>query len=390
MNDANPVVGSWKPTGRGTVYADPRPDRTGYIGKLRLRDSGGRLRTVTRNAPTKREARSRLDEVQQRYLQGADLNAQIPTVGEHINDWMERVAPKKCGPKTLDIYAGLIKNHIAPALGNIPLDELRPEHVEAFLDTEARAGRSASTISKYRSILGRATRWALARRLITWDPVAVAETPIIVAQPREGRALTRDEARALIAATADHRMAAWFVLALTIGARPSELGALTWDDVDLEKGTVAITKAIKWHRNQPTVGTTKTGDPRVVDMPPAAIDALKTHRRQQTAERLASRWPVEWDGLIFRSETGTPLDLPNLRRLVAKMARAAGIDRLTPYDLRRSCVSLLSDAGVPLEQVRDVVGHKDTRVTLRHYRRIIRPSISAAAGPMDTLLSATQ
>ena len=53
--------------------------------------------------------------------------------------------------------------------------------------------------------------------------------------------------------------------------------------------------------------------------------------------------------------------------------------------MRHSAASLLSAAGVPLEEVADVLGHTSTRVTSATYRHRTTPTVDAAAGPMEAL-----
>ncbi len=79
---------------------------------------------------------------------------------------------------------------------------------------------------------------------------------------------------------------------------------------------------------------------------------------KRTARALAGeRWADH--GLVFASEVGTELDSANVRRGFRRVAAAAGLDAAdwTPRELRHSFVSLLSDEGVPIEQIARLVGH---------------------------------
>lgn len=64
----------------------------------------------------------------------------------------------------------------------------------------------------------------------------------------------------------------------------------------------------------------------------------------------------------------------------------AGPAAAPPHELRHSASSLLSAAGVPLEEVADVLAHASTRVTSATYRHRTTPTVESAAGPMDRLL----
>jgi integrase len=59
----------------------------------------------------------------------------------------------------------------------------------------------------------------------------------------------------------------------------------------------------------------------------------------------------------------------------------------TPRELRHSFVSVLSDAGIPVEQIAQLVGHSGTTVTELVYRHQLRPVIQTGATVMDSLFA---
>ncbi len=92
--------------------------------------------------------------------------------------------------------------------------------------------------------------------------------------------------------------------------------------------------------------------------------------------------------LVFTTAYGRPVDASNLRRYFKQACDRAGIGRWTPYEMRHSAASLLSAAGVPLEQIADTLGHEGTRMVTLVYRHAIAPTVEAAAGPMQQLFGA--
>jgi integrase len=92
--------------------------------------------------------------------------------------------------------------------------------------------------------------------------------------------------------------------------------------------------------------------------------------------------------LVFTSKVGTPLDPSHVRRdFRAAIRDAEGVDpaEWTPRELRHSFVSLLSDDGVPLEEISRLVGHSSTAVTEEVYRKQIRPVVQTGAVAMDRI-----
>ena len=82
------------------------------------------------------------------------------------------------------------------------------------------------------------------------------------------------------------------------------------------------------------------------------------------------------------------MDAAHVRRDFRRaLALVPGLDpnEWTPRELRHSFVSLLSDAGAPVEEIFPLVGHSGTSVTDLVYRHRIRPVIQTGATAMDRL-----
>jgi integrase len=91
---------------------------------------------------------------------------------------------------------------------------------------------------------------------------------------------------------------------------------------------------------------------------------------------------------VFTTAVGTETDPANVRRdlrRALKLVPGLEPEDWTPRELRHSFVSLLSDAGVPVEMISQLVGHRGTSVTEIVYRHKIRPVIQTGATVMDEL-----
>jgi integrase len=89
---------------------------------------------------------------------------------------------------------------------------------------------------------------------------------------------------------------------------------------------------------------------------------------------------------VFSTAAGKPMDAANVRRAFrSAIRRAKGITarQWTPRELRHSFVSLLSDQGVPVEEIARLVGHSSSTTTEIVYRKQIRPVIQSGAVVMD-------
>lgn len=117
------------------------------------------------------------------------------------------------------------------------------------------------------------------------------------------------------------------------------------------------------------------------------MDVLRQHRAAQEQVRRDAGGKWHDNDLVFPSRVGTPADASHIRRSFRTVVAAAGLDPAdwTPRELRHSFVSLMSDAGVPIEQISRLVGHSDTTTTETIYRKQIRPVLVQGADAMDRL-----
>jgi len=89
---------------------------------------------------------------------------------------------------------------------------------------------------------------------------------------------------------------------------------------------------------------------------------------------------------VFASAVGTELDAANVRRSFRAVVNAAGLNasEWTPRELRHSFV-LLSNSGMPIEDISRLVGHVNSRVTEQVYRKELRPVLTRGAAAMDRI-----
>jgi len=83
-------------------------------------------------------------------------------------------------------------------------------------------------------------------------------------------------------------------------------------------------------------------------------------------------------GLVFCTRTGDPLDAANVRRAFRVITCKAGVgENWTPHKLRHSFVPIVSDSGMPLETIADLIGHAGAA----HDREDPSPSAQGPSSP---------
>lgn len=378
--------------GTGTITFDTTAQR--WIGVLELgHGADGRpVRTKVRGK-TRDEVNTKLEQLRAQREAGVEIVARTTTFSEIAEVWLERGLPNDLTENTRANYERILRINVEPTLGTMRVTGIRSEHVEAMLDAMADADKSAATMRHALNLTRRVLRFAMTRDIVTRN---VAE-PV---QPRRGpraerHGLTPKQARRLLKVAREDRLGNLLTLSLLLGLRPGEAAGLTWKHVKLEGSDPTITIAASLRRQpdgQMVLAEPKTtSSRRRLRLPAQAVDALHRQKTSQDADRMAAgkAWTNKL-GLVFTTEVGTPLDPSNVRRSMSNMAKRANIEHLHPHLLRHAAASLLSAAGVPIEDISDTLGHRSITVTAEIYRHPIAPVRSGHVAAMDAITSGTK
>jgi integrase len=361
------------PKPRRPVYGEgsiSQPNAKG-IRRGRVMIDGRRVPVYGRTIAEVREA---MADLRERAADPAPHDS--PTLGAWLDEWFEEYTPEDASANTLDNYEWAIEKW-APLHG-VTLADLDVRAIEGRLRELARGKRPLrrNSLIRARTVLAMAIDAYNARERITWNPARHAMIPKGAKGTAEKRTLTLEQARALLDAARGDRAEVAIVLMLWLGLRPGEAAGVPWSAIDLEGGTVAITgfRRVTYADGRPEMSITKgakAGSDRRLGLPPEAVDALRRQWARQAREKLAAGPGWTDTGLVVTTAGGAPVDPSNLRRTVRRLAKAAGIfleRELTPYELRHTAASLLVEAGLPLEVVSDLLGHKTPRMLLEVYR----------------------
>ena len=368
--------------GDGGLYWDESRER--WIGVVTVGyDSRGKPRRRKISAKTKTEGNEKLRALLREVELGVDLTQGDVTIAEVVEAWLTHGLHGR-SEATLAQNRHLAESHILPMLGRKRLRDLRAHDVDRMLAAR-RHQLSTSTLQRVLSIRRRAIRWAEARDLVGRNVASLCTAPSGKAG-RPSKSMTLLQAQALIRACDDSSLGAYVTLAMLIGARNEELRALTWDHVDLvglPHAMPPVPPSIRVWRSVRAGGDTKTRlSRRTLGLPGHAVEALAKHRAKMQESGV-----FDEGGLVFCSARGTALDSANVRRMFRNICTKAGLEAAewTPRELRHSFVSLMSDAGVPLEEIARLIGHGSTKVTETVYRKQLRPVLTEGAHVMDTL-----
>lgn len=358
----------------------------------------GRRRQIKRAVKgPKRNAETLLVELLHQRDLGIDQPPGKLTVAEYLEQWLKDYAQTNTPPATFAMYRTMVHAHIIPALGSLPLAKLRPQAIQhlynALLEhgrTDGKGGLSPKSVLHVHRILREALQQAVEWQLLTANPANATRPP----RPTQTEIpmLSPEVLQGLLEAAGKTRLYALIYLAMMTGLRRGELLGLRWEDVDIERRTLAVRQALQRLTGQGiTFRVPKTrSSQRSVALSPETVRTLRAHRQHQLEERLLLGPGYQDHGLVFTTPLGIPLDPANLRRAWEGIVKTAGTIDVRFHDLRHAHATLLLLQGTHPKVVSERLGHSSVRITLDTYSHVLPGLQAEAAANLDHVLHAAR
>jgi integrase len=384
--------GKRRSRGDGSVFFDA--SRGCWVGVLDIgrEPETGRRRRRKVSAPTKTECKDLLDELREEKRKSGTVAPRDITVEHVIRDLLANPPRTWRSPTTIQVntdHAG----RIITAIGKTRMVRLGVADVEKFLRKLADDGYSTSVIGATKRIGSRAVRRAMRDGLAGRDVFELAE--LQDGTRRQSRSMTLAQIRTLLASDLTPFWRAYLVVGICCGLRPGERTGLVWDDIDLVEGVIRVRHSLKalpgpdGHLVLQLAELKTEKSRRTLALPRYAVAALKALKTAQAADKLRLGPLYRDQGLVFCRPDGGPYWREAIRLGFRRVCKLAGIgEDWTPRELRHSFVSVLSDAGVDIEDIADAAGHSSSTVTREVYRHQISDKVARAAEAMDRIFGA--
>lgn len=308
------------------------------------------------------------------------------TVGQWLDIWTaEYLGGVK--PRTVDSYKSTVKHQIKPAMGAIRLDSLNAHTIQSFYNSLGDR-LSAKTVKNTHGILHKALQQAVANGYIRFNPADACIIPRAVR--KELHPLDESQISTFLQMIRGHRFEALFTITLFTGMREGEVLGLTWDAVDLDKGTLHINKQLQKERGGGgaySLVPTKNSKGRCITLAPFVLALMNDVRRQQL------RWRLQnarcWDNpmnLVFTDELGGHLMPHTVYHRFKAIVEAMGCPDVRFHDLRHSYAVAAIRAGDDVKTVQENLGHATASFTLDIYGHVTEQMKQASASRMEQFI----
>lgn len=347
------------------------------------RGPDGREKRVARTIHGKRSdaehaLRALIAEVEAGQHRGDD-----PTFDQLAEQWYA-TRHADWSPGTARQYRHQLDRHLLPALATLRARKVRAADLDHLYATMRTQGLAPGTIRKTHTIASAIFAQAEKWDVVTTSPARKATPPKVDPAPVDPPTAAQ-VARVLAALDDDPALACYVRLAASTGARRGELCALRWDDLDLDRGTVLISRALTDGPDGIEVKGTKTGRAKAMALDPGTVAALRAHRAQALELHLATRTEPAWVFPADRDPT-RPVHPSVVTHRWKRLADRHGLTGVRLHDLRHFVASQMLAAGADVRTVANRLGHANPATTLRVYAHLIPEADRAAADDLGRLL----
>jgi integrase len=293
-------------------------------------------------------------------------------LGEFLEQWLRDYAAGAVALTTRRTYQDVVRLHIIPPLGMVPLAKVSPHAIQRLYSQKLQGGLSCTTVNKVhrvlREALGHAVRWGLISR----NPATLVDPP----RPRRTEMRVWDEEQVRLFLGEAKRSSPYYALylaALLTGMRQGELLGLRWQDVDLTLSVASVRQIIYRLGGQLLMKPPKTAKAkRQVALPHILVEELRDVREEQKGHRQRIGEAYNDYGLVFCQEDGKPLHAHNIvRRDFRRICGRVGLPRIRFHDLRHCHATLLLQQGVHPKIVQERLGHANISMTLDTYSHVV-------------------
>lgn len=319
---------------------------------------------------TQKEVAQKLRETTAEIDNGTYQQPSKMTLGEWLDIWLKEYV-RDVKPKTLESYECQIRCHLKPDLGGIKLEALTPHQIQLFYNrlSDPKQGNLApKSIRILHGVLHEALLQAVKIGYLRTNPSEACTLPKLT--KHELKPLDGAEIKSFMDAVKGTEDEIICLVTLFTGLRQGELLGLTWEHVDLVKGSLLICQQLQ---KVPGGGkayqiiTPKNGKYRVLTPAPYVMELLKQQLAKQAVWKKAAGSAWSDTGFVFSDQLGNHLMPHTVYHHFKRIAESIGRPDARFHDLRHSYAVAAIRSGDDIKTVQGNLGHATASFTLDVY-----------------------
>lgn len=294
--------------------------------------------------------------------------------GEYLNDMKGILAER-----THSYYISVIEKAIKPFFDGLKVTEIKPVHVQRFVNMINDSGVAPSTVKRKLAVLKSILNLAVKRDIIDTSPARAEKLTMPKIHNKEVKIFSRQEITEIMEKSDCEPLQFRLLIHLAIitGMRRGELAALKFSDIDYEKCTVTVSRSAYKMTGKPVkTKTPKNNKDRTIAITPQILHLLRMLKIMKKAG--ANDW-------VFTGKNGTLLNPQRITDLFKRFLKKNGLPVRKFHTLRHTSATLMLYGGVDIKQVQSRLGHGNIKTT-QIYLHCLTDADREAVGVLQKLL----
>ena len=357
----------------------------GYIGTDEL--TGKQVNVNKRGFETKKDAELYLLREKLNFEEGIrKKKSKTYTLKEVYEQWLE-VYQDTVRESTLNKTKQYFDLHIIPKFGDMIITKIKPNYIQSVVN---KWHKEFKQYKKLYNNFKRVMSYAMIQRIIKENPCDLVTLPTKKLdyghEKKTKDFYTKDELQHFLGVVKDNEPFNWYTMFRLFafsGIRRGELLALTWNDINFKDKTLSVNKAL-------TLGE----DNKLIIQPPKNETSNRTIGIDETTMQSLKQWKIKQAELLLgfgynaidpkqlifsNSENNSYLNLGSPRNALERICDKFNIEMINIHGFRHTHCSLLFEAGVPMKDVKERLGHSDIQTTMNIYTHVTQESRNKSA-----------
>ncbi|HER0917640.1 TPA: site-specific integrase [Streptococcus pyogenes] len=273
-------------------------------------------------------------------------------------------------PQTFIATKRMLYNHLIPIFGTMKVDKLTVSYIQRFIND---LSNQLVHYGVVHSINRRVLQYGVSLQLLPFNPARDVMLPKVPKKENKAiKFIAPEDLKALIAymeKLANKKFSYFFdyvlySVLLATGCRFGEVVALEWSDIDLENGTISITK--NYSRLLKLIGTPKSkAGVRVISIDKKTINLLRLYKNRQ--RQLFIETGARVSAVVFSTPLKEYQNMATRQESLDRRITEVGIPRFTFHAFRHTHASLLLNAGISYKELQYRLGHATLAMTMDIY-----------------------
>lgn len=319
-----------------------------------------------------KELDKKLAEIKVLYHKGIVLDDNNMTVQDLGELWFNSTQAKN-QHNTKENIKRILKLHIYPTLGYIPVKNLKAYQVQELLNTKMQEGLK-TTVTKMMNYINAMLNLAVENDFIYKNVASNIKIPYFKA--KEKLPLNKFERSVIESVAKTHKHGDMILTFLYSGLRREELIPLKKEDLNFETSKILINKAITFVSNQPIIKSTKNCDNREIPILDRIEDILK--RRCENAKN-DYLFPMRNGNMMSKTSFREAMEnfekscnkyIDSLNKEIKKEHEKHNHIHFTAHVFRHTFCTFLYYSNIKLKRAQEIMGHRSSKITLEIYTHL--------------------